>query len=189
VETAAEHGHARGRRRRQEWAGVAVEESGGTARGHAGVHFQEVRGDLAREAVRLRRQPVARIERSRVSSARRVKKLVEELNPRRNPAYNPIFQLMLGYHERGSAGLVLPRCRVSMTAGETSTAKLDLSLNLTRTKGRLSARLEYSTDLFEKETARALAERFRAVLTTAVTDPEQSIGDLVRRRQEQEAFQ
>ncbi|MFB9835582.1 condensation domain-containing protein [Actinoallomurus acaciae] len=113
-------------------------------------------------------------------------RLVEELNPPRDPAYHPIFQLMFGHHERGSAGLALPRCRVRMTVGETSTAKFDLSLNLTSARGRLSARLEYRTGLFERETARALGERFRAVLTAAVEDPEQSVGDLVRgaRRQE-----
>jgi Condensation domain len=117
-------------------------------------------------------------------------RLVEELNPPRDPAYNPIFQLMFGHHERGPAGLALPRCRVGMTVGETSTAKFDLALNLTSARGRLSARLEYRTDLFERATARALGERFRAVLTTAVEDPERSIGDLTSedRRHEQEAF-
>jgi natural product biosynthesis luciferase-like monooxygenase protein len=105
-------------------------------------------------------------------------KLVEELHPSRDPAHNPIFQLMLSYHDSDLDGLTLPGCQVTMMPGDTSTAKFDLTLSITREGDHLSARLEYSTDLFAAQTAEAFGEQFRAVLGRAVADPDQSIGRL-----------
>ncbi|MFI0353849.1 MupA/Atu3671 family FMN-dependent luciferase-like monooxygenase [Actinomadura sp. 9N407] len=105
-------------------------------------------------------------------------KLVEELRPGRDPAYNPIFQLMLSYHDGDAPGLTLPGCRVRMEPGDTSTAKFDLTLSITRSADRLSARLEYATDLFTDGTARDLADQFRTVLARAVAEPDLSIGRL-----------
>ncbi|MFC7185019.1 MupA/Atu3671 family FMN-dependent luciferase-like monooxygenase, partial [Kitasatospora paranensis] len=105
-------------------------------------------------------------------------KLVEELNPARDPAYNPLFQLMLSYHEGESDALALPGCEVRMVPGDTATAKFDLTLGLTRAGERLTGRLEYSTDLFDDGTAQALGEQFRTVLGAAVAEPDTPIGRL-----------
>ncbi|MFI1163597.1 MupA/Atu3671 family FMN-dependent luciferase-like monooxygenase [Streptomyces sp. NPDC020801] len=99
-------------------------------------------------------------------------KLVEELQPSRAPAHNPLFQLMFSYHEGDADGLVLPGCEVRLVPGDTETAKFDVTLSLTRTGDRLSARLEYSTDLFEGDTARSIGDQFGAVLAAAVAAPD-----------------
>ncbi|MEU1485843.1 amino acid adenylation domain-containing protein [Streptomyces sp. NPDC005752] len=44
--------------------------------------------------------------------------------------------------------------------------------------GGIGGYLEYATDLFEADTARALCARFARVLTQAVADPDRTIGDL-----------
>jgi non-ribosomal peptide synthetase component F len=98
-------------------------------------------------------------------------KLVEELNPVRHPGSTPFFQLMLGYQEGELPGLALTGCETTTEYGDTATAKLDLSLNITRAGGRYSGRLEYRTDLFEEATAHRLAEDFRTILATATADP------------------
>ncbi|MFK0189326.1 MupA/Atu3671 family FMN-dependent luciferase-like monooxygenase [Kitasatospora sp. NPDC090308] len=105
-------------------------------------------------------------------------KLIEELNPVRDPAYNPLFQLMVSYHEGGSDGLDLPGCTVRMVPGDTASAKFDLTLSLTRSGERLTGRLEYATDLFDEATAQALAAQFRTVLGAATADPDLPIGRL-----------
>jgi len=97
--------------------------------------------------------------------------VVEELNPVRDPRFNPVFQLMLSYQEDDGARLVLPGCEVTREPGDTSTAKVDLSLSITSVRGRYSGRLEYSTDLFEPTTARRLAEQYHALLAIATDDP------------------
>ncbi|MET8131786.1 MupA/Atu3671 family FMN-dependent luciferase-like monooxygenase [Streptomyces sp. NPDC005251] len=99
-------------------------------------------------------------------------KLVEELQPSRDPAHNPLFQLMFSYHEGDEDGLVLPGCEVRLVPGDTETAKFDLTLSLTRVGDRLSARLEYGTDLFEEDTARSIGDQFGAVLAAAAADPD-----------------
>lgn len=98
-------------------------------------------------------------------------KLVEELRPRRDPAHNPLFQLMLSYQEAEPAGLMLPGCQVIMVPGDTSTAKFDLTVSITRSERQLAVRLEYSTALFAEQTARDLAEQFVTVLTAAAASP------------------
>ncbi|MFD9223621.1 MupA/Atu3671 family FMN-dependent luciferase-like monooxygenase [Streptomyces sp. NPDC060064] len=105
-------------------------------------------------------------------------KLVEELQPSRDPAHNPLFQLMFSYHEGDADGLVLPGCEVRLVPGDTETAKFDLTLSLTRVGDRLSARLEYSTDLFEKDTALSIGDQFSAVLAAAVAAPDTPLRQL-----------
>ncbi len=106
--------------------------------------------------------------------------LVEELNPVRDAGFNPVFQLMLSYQDAdlAGAGLVLPGCEVDSEHGDTSTAKVDLSLGITRKQGRLIGRLEYSSALFTAASAQRLAERFQTLLSTATADPQRSIGSL-----------
>ncbi|MEV0124007.1 condensation domain-containing protein [Streptomyces sp. NPDC050703] len=102
--------------------------------------------------------------------------LVEELKPPRDPGFNPVFQLMLGYQEvtreEGEGrGLTLPGCDVRREFGDTATAKADLSLTVTRSGRDLSGRLEYATGLFEAATARDIAGQFRALLAAGTADP------------------
>ncbi|MEU7559624.1 MupA/Atu3671 family FMN-dependent luciferase-like monooxygenase [Streptomyces eurythermus] len=105
-------------------------------------------------------------------------RLVEELRPQRDPAHNPLFQLMFSYHEEDGTGLVLPGCTVRMEPGDTATAKFDLTMSLTRSGDRLRARLEYSTDLFDRRTVEAFAAHYRTFLTAAVADPDRAVGAL-----------
>ncbi|MDF3142960.1 MULTISPECIES: condensation domain-containing protein [unclassified Streptomyces] len=104
--------------------------------------------------------------------------LVEELNPVRDPGFNPLFQLMLGYQEAEESGLVLPGCEVERKFGDTATAKVDLSLTMTRDHERYTGRLEYNSDLFEATTAHSIAEQFRTLLATGTADPQLGIGTL-----------
>ncbi|MBT2488423.1 LLM class flavin-dependent oxidoreductase [Streptomyces sp. ISL-96] len=105
-------------------------------------------------------------------------KLVEELQPSRDPAHNPLFQLLFSYHEGDADGLVLPGCEVQLVPGDTETSKFDLTLSLTRTDDRLSARLEFSTGLFEEATARSIGDQFSAVLAAAVAAPDTPLRQL-----------
>jgi hypothetical protein len=106
-------------------------------------------------------------------------KLVEELRRHRSLAHNPIFQLMLSYHDEKLGQLTLPACRVSATPGDTETSKLDMILSITHSEEQFSARLEYSTELFTKKTAQALGERFLMALSTAVNNPELTLEQIL----------
>ncbi|GAA0940021.1 hypothetical protein GCM10009560_51100 [Nonomuraea longicatena] len=85
-------------------------------------------------------------------------RLVEALNPARARGRHPLFQVMLDVREATEARLV-----------HTGTATLDLALRLDTGGYGL---LEYSTDLFDRDGARAFAARFTRLLGQAVTEPD-----------------
>ncbi|MEH1013141.1 MupA/Atu3671 family FMN-dependent luciferase-like monooxygenase [Micromonospora sp. CPCC 206060] len=105
-------------------------------------------------------------------------KLVEELHPSRDLAHNPLFQVLFSYHDTDAAGLALPGCTVTPVPGDTATAKFDLTLSLTRRGPDLTGRLEYSSDLFDPDSAERMAARFRQVLTSALARPDTPVGQL-----------
>ncbi|MFD4375310.1 condensation domain-containing protein [Streptomyces sp. NPDC058486] len=104
--------------------------------------------------------------------------VVEELNPARDPGANPLFQLMFSHRPAQASGLRLGGCRVAGGFGDTRTAKVDLSLSLTRDGAGCAGRLEYSEDLFEDTTARRLAARYAALLASATALPLRPIGPI-----------
>ncbi|MEU9507474.1 MupA/Atu3671 family FMN-dependent luciferase-like monooxygenase [Micromonospora sp. NPDC048170] len=105
-------------------------------------------------------------------------KLVEELHPSRDLAHNPLFQVLFSYHDTDAAGLALPGCTVTPVPGDTATAKFDLTLSLTRRGPDLTGRLEYSTDLFDPDSAERMAARFRQVLAAALARPDTPVRQL-----------
>ncbi|WP_069167511.1 MupA/Atu3671 family FMN-dependent luciferase-like monooxygenase [Nocardia altamirensis] len=105
-------------------------------------------------------------------------KLVEELQPDRDLARNPLFQVLFSYHEQEASAWRLPGCDVSALPGDSGTAKFDLSLSITRTAGACTGRLEYSTELFDAATAARIAEQFQHLLAEAVERPDRQIRHL-----------
>ncbi|MFF3941609.1 amino acid adenylation domain-containing protein [Streptomyces phaeofaciens] len=105
-------------------------------------------------------------------------RLVELLNPDRSTAYNPFFQVMLAWQpsipELEFPGLVARSERL-----ETRTAKFDLFFDLIpQGSGGAQCRLEYRTDLFDRDTVEGLAHRFVRVLSRLVADAEHRIGGI-----------
>ncbi|MFJ2576630.1 amino acid adenylation domain-containing protein [Kitasatospora aureofaciens] len=109
-------------------------------------------------------------------------RLVELLNPERSLARHPLFQVMFTVQNNRPAELALPGLRVAPYDHVTGTAKFDLFVGLTEQRAAdgsadgLAGWIEYSTDLFDRETAQALADRFTRVLAAAVEDPKLPIG-------------
>ncbi|MFB9251457.1 non-ribosomal peptide synthetase [Sphaerisporangium melleum] len=108
--------------------------------------------------------------------------LVEVLNPARSAAYQPLFQVMLALqnvpdHVDGTD--------VEIVHHEALTGKsrLDLVVRVhERTCGddatALGGVVEYSTDLFDRETIAALMARLERVLRAAAADPDLRLGRL-----------
>ncbi|MFJ2746356.1 amino acid adenylation domain-containing protein, partial [Streptomyces sp. NPDC087440] len=109
--------------------------------------------------------------------------LVEVLNPERSLSRHPLFQVMLTFQNNEQAQLTMPGLEVeSLTAA--GSAKFDLFLSVTErtaTDGRpdgLSGVLEFSTDLFDRETVEGLVERFGRVLAEVVAGADRPVGEL-----------
>ncbi|WP_030675466.1 amino acid adenylation domain-containing protein, partial [Streptomyces rimosus] len=104
--------------------------------------------------------------------------LVEELNPRRSLARHPLFQVMLAWQSVPDAAFALgPRATARMTAVPSGTAKFDLTLNAgEQPGGGIGGFFEFRTDLFDRATVQALADRLTRLLTAAADTPDTPLG-------------
>ncbi|WP_333748589.1 amino acid adenylation domain-containing protein [Streptomyces sp. IBSBF 2394] len=103
-------------------------------------------------------------------------RLVELLNPDRSTAYHPFFQVMFAWQE-APGRLDFAGVEVEYLTLETRTAKFDLFFNMVPDgAGGAGCRVEYSTDLFDRETVEGIASRFVRVLAQLVAGPGRRIG-------------
>ncbi|MEU3911638.1 amino acid adenylation domain-containing protein [Streptomyces sp. NPDC029721] len=103
-------------------------------------------------------------------------RLVELLNPDRSIAYHPFFQVMLAWQEP-LGELEFPGLEAEPETLETGTAKFDLFFNMIPdASGGAGVRLEYATDLFDRDTVETLATRFVRVLDALVADSDRTVG-------------
>ncbi|MGV9856729.1 amino acid adenylation domain-containing protein, partial [Streptomyces sp. NPDC003442] len=104
-------------------------------------------------------------------------RLVEILNPERSTAHPPLFQVMFAWQNFARKDFALPGLRVEFEQVRTETAKFDLFFNMADLPGRgVLGNLEYATDLFDHETAEALADRFVRLVATLAADPSRRVG-------------
>ncbi|MGW0424957.1 amino acid adenylation domain-containing protein, partial [Streptomyces sp. NPDC003015] len=113
--------------------------------------------------------------------------LVDVLSPTRSLSHNPLFQVLLSLdttQQDALGALAATGLGATPVTVETGVAKLDLALELAEhrdTDGApagLAGAAEYSADLFDEDTVRALAGRFLRLLTALVTEPDRRIGDV-----------
>ncbi|MEU2080145.1 amino acid adenylation domain-containing protein, partial [Streptomyces sp. NPDC013489] len=108
--------------------------------------------------------------------------LVELLNPERSTAHHPLFQVMFTWQNGTRPEFDLPGLRVGFEPVPTESAKFDLTFGLTEVDGPegrcVSGSVEYATDLFDRATVRAMAERLVRVLRHVATEPGTPIADV-----------
>ena len=105
-------------------------------------------------------------------------KLVEELAPRRDSSYSPIFQVMFVFQEDYMEKLDLPDVRSSFVDISNETAKFDLSLYFIRSKDGLKGTLEYSTDLYDDETAQNMVQHLNQLIQGIINKPNEKVSEL-----------
>ncbi|WEV24180.1 amino acid adenylation domain-containing protein [Streptomyces sp. 71268] len=100
--------------------------------------------------------------------------LVDVVSPHRSLARHPLFQTMLAYENRSAAEIGLPGVRTTAVPALGEAAKFDLTFTLAERAGAdgLDGILEYATDLFDRTTAVALADRLVRLLTAAAHEPD-----------------
>ncbi|WP_413805973.1 non-ribosomal peptide synthase/polyketide synthase [Streptomyces sp. OE57] len=103
--------------------------------------------------------------------------LVEELNPTRSLARHPLFQVMLSVQTMPPQQWKLPGVEVRPMTPGAAAARVDLSLTLAEHRdgegspAGIDGDLLYATDLFDEDTAHAMAERLVRVLEQVALDP------------------
>ena len=106
-------------------------------------------------------------------------KLVEELRPRRDPSYGPIFQAMFSLQNTPSPDLALPGLAVEPRGINNGTSQTDLILFAGMERGRLGIlQLELNTSLFEAPTIERMGRHLTTLLAAAVAEPGRRISEL-----------
>ena len=105
-------------------------------------------------------------------------KLLEELQPARDPGRQPLFQVVFTLQNLPPSNYALGNLTISPVDVDTGTAKFDLTLIAQENSSGLELTLEYNTDLFSESTANRLLHHFHNALHSMVENPEQPISEV-----------
>ncbi len=105
-------------------------------------------------------------------------RVVEAVNPQRDTAYSPLFQVMMVL--QNTPGNAAQMQGLSMTPYGTgsATAKFDLAFEWVERDGVLSLLVEYNTDLFDQTSIERLSGHYRQLLEQVALNPKQPVGAL-----------
>ena len=105
-------------------------------------------------------------------------KIVDELKPTRIPGRAPLFQVGFSMREAASRGAWVDGLDFELIEQDRATILHDLWIEVNRTPSELTLTLLYRKDLFERESIALLADRYRVLLESAVSDPTRPVGHL-----------
>jgi amino acid adenylation domain-containing protein len=103
-------------------------------------------------------------------------KLVEIIQPERNPGYTPLFQVM--FQLAPQADVKMSNFTIEEVPLEATTAKFDINLHIFEKEDVLLGELIYRTDLFGAERIQQLTLHFEQLLSSIVHDPQMKISQL-----------
>jgi amino acid adenylation domain-containing protein len=105
-------------------------------------------------------------------------KLVEELEVERDLGHTPLFQVMMVLQNAPTQELELSGLKLRTETSEMRTAKFDLTLGMMETQAGIRGMIEYSTDLFDAETIKRLAQYFERLLESIATNADQKLSSI-----------
>ncbi|MFI0370018.1 amino acid adenylation domain-containing protein [Actinomadura sp. 1N219] len=99
--------------------------------------------------------------------------VVEALRPRRVPGRNPLFQVMVGYENQGAGDVRFPGLEQKEALFGPGAAKFDIDFIFREATDPDGLRLivDYSADMFDRDTVAALADGLIALLDAVAADP------------------
>ncbi len=104
--------------------------------------------------------------------------VVESINPQRNLSYSPIFQVTFQVRNYPLEDTRLAGLEVEEIDFDPGISPFDLSFEVAEKAGRLSGKLIYNIDLFDRETISRMAGHLETLLGGIVDDPEAPISRL-----------
>ncbi|MDE1147118.1 MAG: amino acid adenylation domain-containing protein [Azospirillaceae bacterium] len=105
-------------------------------------------------------------------------KLVHELRPPRHASHNPLFQVMFVHQVAAAAADAGGADADFISQPVAGTAKFDLTLFITEAGPRLTAAIEFNTDLFDAARIMRLIGYFRTLLGAVAQAPDQPVSAL-----------
>ncbi|MFN7994222.1 MAG: amino acid adenylation domain-containing protein [Bryobacteraceae bacterium] len=115
-------------------------------------------------------------------------KLIEELNPRRSLAYNPIFQVLATSFSAQLTNRRFGPLEASPYPVDTGTAMFEITSAFTQdARGSWQWDLNYNTHLFDRSRMERMIRHFEILLSAALRDPGRAITELPLLTQEETA--
>jgi len=105
-------------------------------------------------------------------------KLVEELQPHRDPNRNPLFQAAFIFEVAAPLPPKIDGLKLELEQIRTPTVKFDLTLTLTEIDGGLQGLWEYAAGTFEPETISRWSKYLETLLNSAAETPDGEVGGL-----------
>ncbi len=105
-------------------------------------------------------------------------KLVEVLNPERNPSHSPMFQVMLSMLNMPMEPWSLPGLRHERKMIDSGTSKFDLTLYVMEEPQGLKFICEYNTDLFNRDRIERMLGHLEVLVEGIVVDPDRHLSEL-----------
>ena len=105
-------------------------------------------------------------------------KLVEQLQPERDPSRNPLFQVTFQLRNFTQTPVPMAGLKTEPVELNAGIAKFDLALKMTEDSQGLMADLDYNTDLFDAATIERMVGHFQNLLEGIVVDPERRVSEL-----------
>nr|WP_223749142.1 non-ribosomal peptide synthetase [Myxococcus sp. XM-1-1-1] len=105
-------------------------------------------------------------------------KLVEVLQPERQPKRTPFFEVALVLVNTPMAALESPGLRFRPLDVDSGTSKFDFTLTLSESPAGLTGTLEYRTDLYEPASAERLVAHLERLMERAVLAPDVRLSEL-----------
>lgn len=104
-------------------------------------------------------------------------RIVEEVQPERNPRYSPLVQTMFMLQTNEAKNFKLPGLSIEPIALDTGTSKFDLTLSVEEQGNGLLAQAEFCADLFSEATMERMLGHFENLLDGIAANPAQRIGE------------
>jgi non-ribosomal peptide synthetase component F len=105
-------------------------------------------------------------------------KLVEEIQPQRTLNYHPLFQVMFVLQNQKMDNWDSSDLKVSSIQVASKISNFDLAVSITEKKGQLEGRVNYKTDLFNRDRIERMVEHFQTLLEGIVNNPQEKITHL-----------
>jgi hypothetical protein len=99
-------------------------------------------------------------------------KVVETVRPKRDPSYNPLFQVNFRAQEAQRRALVLDGMRTELIPVDIGFSRFDFALELELREDALVGYFEYDCDLFDQESVAGFAEDLGSLLAQVAAAPD-----------------
>ncbi|WDE09180.1 non-ribosomal peptide synthetase [Thalassomonas viridans] len=103
--------------------------------------------------------------------------VVDRIQPERNLAYSPLFQILFSFHSHTKGKFELPELELNDITPKANTVKTDLELAIVEDEQGLALDWNFSTALFGQQTIARMAACFEHLLAGILAVPDKALSD------------